>query len=62
MLLFCFLLGFTNSQGALGSLVEWLTALLVVGGWSFMIFKVPSNLIHSMILLNRIPLGGTMAG
>lgn len=46
MLLFCFLLGFTNSQGALGSLVEWLTALLVVGGWSFMIFKVPSNLIH----------------
>ena len=42
-------------DGALGSLgwyYMWrLVALPVVGGWSFMVFEVPSNPRHSVILL-----------
>jgi len=42
-------------EGALGSLgwyYMWrLVALPVVGGWSFVIFEVPSNPRHSVILL-----------
>jgi len=34
---------------ALGSLSWWGAALPTVGGWDWMIFKVPSNLRHSLI-------------
>ena len=35
---------------ALGNLVWWKIALLIAGGWNRMIFKVPSNTNHSVIL------------
>ena len=34
---------------ALGSLIWWGAALSIAGGWNWVIFKVPSNLSHSMI-------------
>jgi len=37
-------------DGALSNLVWWKMSLLVSGGWNQMIFKVPSNPNHSMIL------------
>ena len=36
-------------DGALGSLIWWVAALPMAEGWNWMIFKVPSNLSHSMI-------------
>ena len=38
-------------DGALGSLIQWVAALSTARGWRLTIFKVPSNLIHSVILL-----------
>jgi len=40
-------------DGALGSLSWWVATLPMAGHWGWMGFKVPSNPIHSMILLNR---------
>ena len=37
-------------DGALSNLVWWKVSLLMAGGWNQMIFKVPSNPNHSMIL------------
>jgi len=37
-------------DGALGSLIWWVAALLMAGGWNWMGFKVPSKPNHSMIL------------
>ena len=37
-------------DGALGSLSWWEVSLLMTGDWNQTIFKVPSNLNHSMIL------------
>ena len=36
-------------DGSLSSLIWWVAALPVAGGWNYMIFKVPSNLSHYMI-------------
>jgi len=36
-------------DGALGSLNCWVATLPVAGGWNKVIFKVPSNLSHSVI-------------
>ena len=37
-------------DGALGSLSWWVAALSVAEGfWNWLVFKVPSNLSHSMI-------------
>ena len=35
-------------DGALGSL-NWWVALPVTGSWNWMVFKVPSNLSHSVV-------------
>jgi len=37
-------------DGALSNLVWWKVSLLMAGAWNQMIFKVPSNPNHSMIL------------
>jgi len=37
-------------DGTLGSLSWWGAALPMTEGWKWMVFEVPSNLIHSMIL------------
>ena len=37
-------------DGALSNLVWWKVSLPMAGGWNYMIFKVPSNPNHSMIL------------
>jgi len=37
-------------DGALGSLIWWVSALPVSGGWNWMIFEILSSLNHSMIL------------
>ena len=37
-------------DGTLGSLSWWVAALLMAMGWDCMVFKVPSNLSHFMIL------------
>ena len=37
-------------DGALGILIWWMAALPMTGSWKWMIYKVPSNLSHSMIL------------
>ena len=38
-------------DGALSSLIWWVATLLMAEGWKWMIFKVPSNPNHYMILL-----------
>ena len=44
-----------GALGSLGCCEMWrLVALRVVGGWSFMIFEVPSNPSHAMIPLNTV--------
>lgn len=40
----------TSLDGALGDLICWEAALPTAGSWSSMIFKIPSDLSHSMIL------------
>jgi len=40
----------TRLNEALSSLIWWVATLSMVGAWNLMIFKVPSNLSHSMIL------------
>ena len=40
----------TRLAGILGSLTWWLAALPMGGGWNWVIFKVPSNQSHSVIL------------
>jgi len=42
-------------DGALSNLAEWKVSLLMAGGWNQMIFKVPSNPYHSMILMKQQP-------
>ena len=37
-------------DGALGSLIRWVAALPMAGGWVWMSFNVPSNPNHSVIL------------
>jgi len=37
-------------DGVLSSLVWWKGSLPMAGGWNMMIYKVPSNPNHSMIL------------
>jgi len=37
-------------DGALSNLVWWKMSLLMAGGWNQVIFQVPSNRYHSMIL------------
>jgi len=37
-------------DGALGSLSWWRSALPMAWGWNWIVFKVLSNLIHSMML------------
>jgi len=37
-------------DGALGSLIQWVAALLIAGGWNWVGFKVPPNPNHSVIL------------
>ena len=37
-------------DGILGSLTWWLATLPMGGGWNWVIFKVPSNQSHSVIL------------
>lgn len=37
-------------DGALGSLVWWDVSLPMAGGWDWVVFKVPSNPKHSLIL------------
>ena len=36
-------------DGVLDGLTCWVAALPMVGGWSFIVFKVPSNQRHSVI-------------
>ena len=36
-------------DGALGSLSWWVASLLMVRSWNWMIFKVLSNISHSMV-------------
>lgn len=38
-------------MGLWANLVEWEVSLPRAGGWSQMIYRIPSNLKHSMILL-----------
>ena len=42
-------------DGALGNLVWWEMSLPLASGWVWMIFKVPSNPNHSMILCTAGP-------
>jgi len=37
-------------DGALSNLVWWKVSLPMAGGWNRMIYKIPSNTNHSMIL------------
>ena len=37
-------------DGTLGNLIWWVATLPMAGGWDWMIFKVLSNLSHSVIL------------
>ena len=41
---------FKATDGALGSLIWWVTTILWQEDWNQMIFKVPSGLSHSLIL------------
>jgi len=40
----------TKLNGALGSLIWWMAALPMAGGWSWMGFRVPSNPSHSVLM------------
>jgi len=40
----------TRLDGALSNLLEWKVSLLMTGVWNEMVFKVPDNPKHSMIL------------
>ena len=39
----------------LSSLIQWVAAMSTAGGWNLMVFKVPSNPIHSVSLLQITP-------
>jgi len=37
-------------EAALSSLIQWVVSLPAAGDWNYVVFKVPSNPGHSMIL------------